>query len=147
MSTDAQDAYPPVGHDHQAQGEPEEYEDSEDEWAAPAKDLPADVGGAPVSKVPEVNYDALGAEERELAGEVVPVVFFVPANGESFRRNFVMGHTIAHIKGQLEDLKGWPYERMILKLNDKLLIDPLSLNDLPFVARQDNIVEVTFTPQ
>mmetsp|Transcript_8140 Transcript_8140/g.9188 ORF Transcript_8140/g.9188 Transcript_8140/m.9188 type:complete len:146 (+) Transcript_8140:58-495(+) len=130
------------------QGEPEDYADSEDEWAAPAKELPNDaLSHGTVAKVTEVNYDALEAEERELAGDVVPIVFFVPANGESFRRNYVMGHTIGYIKGQLEDLKGWPYERLILKLNGKLLIDPLSLNDLPFTARQDNTVEVTFTAE
>lgn len=128
----------------------EEYADdagnsSEDEWAAPAKELPQPV--APGANVAEVNFETLEGDEKELAGDVVPVVFFVPANGETFRRNYVMGHTIGYLKGQLEDMKGWPYERIILKLNGKTLIDPLSLNDLPFTPRQDNTVEVTFTPQ
>lgn len=122
----------------------EEGSTSEDEWSAPAKELPPSTNA---QNVAEVNFDALEGDERELAGDVVPIVFYVPANGEQFRRNYVLGHTVAYIKGQLEDLKGWPYERMILKLEGRLLIDPLSLNDLPFVARQDNIVEITFTPQ
>lgn len=123
-------------------------DDSEDEWAAPAKDLATGAGAVTgEAKVTEVDYAAMGGEERELAGDVVPVVFFVAANGDTFKRNYVMGHTIGYIKGQLEDLKGWPYGRIILKLNGKLLIDPLSLNDLPFTPNVDNVVEVTFTPE
>lgn len=116
---------------------------SEDEWSAPIKALPQ-TSGEPTG---DLKVDALDDAERAAAGDTVPVVFTVPANGESFRRTFVMGHTIAHLKAQIEDVKGWPYERIILTLNGKPLMDPLSLNDLPFQAGQDNVVEVTFTPE
>jgi hypothetical protein len=136
--------------------EEEEYMSSEDEWAAPAKPLETPANGG----VGDVQLDQLEGDERELAQDVAPVFFTVPANGESFRISFAMGQTVGYLKGRLEDLKGWPYERIILTLllRDetaageggvvrKRLIDPLSLNDLPFVAQQDNVVEVTFTPE
>ncbi|CUG12666.1 Hypothetical protein, putative [Bodo saltans] len=128
----------------------QQYEDgddhysSEDEWSAPAKPLPETSAAAQST---DVRIDALDEAEREAAGDVVPVVFVVPASGESFRMSFMMGHTVAHIKAKIEDIKSWPYERIILKLNGKFLLDPLSLNDLPFQAQVDNTVEVTFTPE
>jgi hypothetical protein len=118
---------------------------SEDEWSAPMKPLPQ--ASTDASQTEQVKVDALDEAERETAGENVPVVFHVLASGEAFRLTFVMGHTVAHMKAKIEDLKSWPYERIILKLNGKLLLDPLSLNDLPFQAQVDNTVEVTFTPE
>ena len=128
----------------------DDYPSSEDEWAAPLKPLEATPATADANKVELAQLDA---DERELAQDVAPIFFTVPANGENFRMSFAMGQTVGYLKGKLEDVKGWPYERIILTLllrdgeTDvrKKLIDPLSLNDLPFVAQQDNVVEVTFT--
>ena len=124
----------------QYQPEEEQQDDSSDEWDAPVRDGGAVTAAAP--KVQEVDFDRLEGEERELAGDVVPVVFTLP-DGQSFRRTYVMGHTIAFIKGQLEDLLSIDYSRMTLRMNGKVLMDPLSLNDLPqFRPREDNAVEI-----
>lgn len=138
----------PEQQQYQQQQQPDQYAgddgaggSSDDEWNAPVR---CDEGAVASSgpKVVEVDFDRLEGEERELAGDVVPIVFVMPA-GETFRRLYVMGHTIAFIKGQLEDLIGVDYARMTLRMNGKTLIDPLSLNDLPsFRPREDNIVEV-----
>ena len=80
--------------------------------------------------------------ERELAGEAVPITFTMP-DGTAVQRSYRMGHTIALIKAHLEDYHGLPYDRTVLTLKDMVCIDPLSLNDLPFVANEENIVVVT----
>lgn len=125
-----------VQHDQQPE---EEYSSSEDEWASPPKavDGPMEVHAMEVT-----DLDQLQGEEKELAGDIVPIRFTLPT-GETFQRNYVMGHTISYIKAQLEDLKGLRYEATVLKKDGKVLIDPLSLNDIPlFVPGILNEVEV-----
>lgn len=96
--------------------------------------------------VKDFDPEALEGEEKELAGEVVLVVFQLP-DGELLRRKYVMGHTIALLKANLEDIKHYPYDRIVLTLNGKTLIDPLSLNDLPFKANEENIVVVAIADE
>jgi hypothetical protein len=135
MSTEPQQYYQPQD------GQQPAEESSDDDWDAPVRSAEDD-SSAKHPKVQEVDFERLEGEERELAGDVVPVVFVLPS-GESFRRLYVMGHTIAFIKGQLEDLLGYDYSRMTLRMGGKALLDPLSLNDLPqFRPREDNVVEV-----
>ena len=121
--------------------QPAATDSSDDEWSAPVKPLAESSHKPPA----EVNLDQLDGDERELAGDIVPIVFLLPSGGESnLRRNFVMGHTIADVKAWLEEAIGVRYEMIQLKLNGKTLIDPLSLNDLPFKAKEDNAVEVNY---
>ena len=117
--------------------EAEISDDSEDEWLAPAKGEDQDSA----AKVREVDIENLDADEKELAGEAVPIQFNLP-DGTTAVRKYFMGHTIAYIKGHLEDVNGLPYHLTTLKMNGKVLIDPLSLNDLPFEAGKTNVVDV-----
>jgi hypothetical protein len=120
------------------------FDDSEDEWANPPAGGAAEVDASAERErsqraTDEVNED--DEDERELAGASVPIVFKLPS-GEEVRRPYRMGHTIAHIKVHLEEMNGLPYDKTVLKLNGDVCIDPLSLNDLPFKAGEDNIVTV-----
>ena len=80
-------------------------------------------------------------DERELAGERVPITFKLPS-GEVVQRPYRMGHTIALLKVHLDEMNGLAYDKTVLKLNGDVCIDPLSLNDLPFKADEENVVTV-----
>ena len=125
-----------------AAADEEEYFDdsSEEEWA----NAPGREGGdvKPRSPPPTDRIHDEDETERELAGEAVPITFTMP-DGTAVQRSYRMGHTIALIKAHLEDYHGLPYDRTVLTLKDMVCIDPLSLNDLPFVANEENIVVVT----
>lgn len=89
-------------------------------------------------KVFEANFESLiGDDERQCAGGIVIVHFvFSPAelnlnNGVPFIRKFFTGQTVAYMKQQLEDLFEIPFHRMALLHNGRLLLDPLSLTDMP----------------
>lgn len=113
--------------------------DSADEWAAPTKPIEPAVQREQVdARQMEVQGDA---DEQALAGGVVPIRFILP-DGTDFTRSFFMGQTIGYVKQQVEDIKGISFHKMTLKLGDKVLIDPLSLNDLPFTAGQEATVTV-----
>ncbi|RNF24287.1 uncharacterized protein Tco025E_02576 [Trypanosoma conorhini] len=117
---------------------PEEFTDSADEWEAPVQACPAeDVRPHQAQQL----LEKLDGEERELAGEVVPVEFCLP-DGRRVRREHLMGQTVAYLKAQLEDIDGVPYEGTTLFLGDRPLLDPLSLNDLPFKGGECNYVTV-----
>lgn len=123
---------------HDADAE-DEYSDSEDDWLAPPKTNL--VEGDEGHRVKDIDLNALDGDERELAGAIVLIEFSLP-NGEKVERKYPMGQTIGYIKGQLEDLYGFPYHAITLKMNGKVLIDPLSLNDLPFDTNSSNGVQV-----
>jgi hypothetical protein len=112
----------------------EYFDDSEDEWANP----PVDSNRPPpaTDRIHDSDED-----ERSLAGEAVPITFKLP-DGSVVERSYRMGHTIALIKAHLEDYHHLPYDKTTLKLNGTVCIDPLSLNDLPFKANEENIVDV-----
>ena len=129
---------PPAENVDAAPEDDDYFDDSEDEWANPPVD------SAPREERPARDTDDIDEandEERELAGERVPIVFKLPS-GEEVRRPYRMGHTIALIKVHLEEKNGLPYDKTVLKLNGDVCIDPLSLNDLPFKAGEDNVVTV-----
>ena len=108
---------------------------SEDEWAAPAKDLEVDV--------PEAKLENLHADELDLAGGLA-IINFTFSNGHApIQHKFVMGQTVGFVKQRLEDLSGISYSKIALSLNSKVLIDPLSLNDLPFTPNEVHDVVVT----
>ncbi|EAN89896.1 hypothetical protein C3747_135g134c [Trypanosoma cruzi] len=117
---------------------PEEFTDSADEWEAPVQNRP-EVDDKPQRTQPLL--DKLDGEERELAGEVVHVEFHLP-DGRIVRRDHLMGQTVACLKAHLEDIDGVPYEGTTLFLGDRPLLDPLSLNDLPFKGGECNEVTV-----
>lgn len=119
---------------------------SEDEWAAPpgalagpatsAEEEPSRLSGTAKSSNAEMD-----AVERDLAGASVPVVFQLPS-GEAAAAQFFMGQNIEHLKLYLEKEHGLPYSSTTLYLDDRLLLDPLSLSDLPFVSNAENHVKV-----
>ncbi|KEG13541.1 hypothetical protein DQ04_00941050 [Trypanosoma grayi] len=117
----------------------DESTDSAEEWEAPVNAVPDD---NPLPKTQPL-IGQLGGVERELAGELVHVVFMLPG-GATVKRDHYMGQTIACLKAQLEDLNGLPYEKTTLYLGDRPLLDPLSLNDLPFKEGEENHVSVRF---
>ncbi|KAG8344329.1 hypothetical protein ERJ75_001645000 [Trypanosoma vivax] len=123
--------------------EAEEYTDSADEWEAPpqAPLVDGDNDAAGQSKAKHSVLGQMGGEELELAGELVEIVFHMP-NGSEVRRSHFMGQTVSYLKAQLDDVDGLPYERTTLFLKDRQLLDPLSLEDLPFVANEENHVTV-----
>ncbi|RNF01672.1 hypothetical protein TraAM80_06840 [Trypanosoma rangeli] len=119
---------------------PEEFTDSAEEWEAPVQVYPAEEDKP---RRAQQLLETLDGEERELAGEVVPVEFCLP-DGKKVRRDHFMGQTVAYLKAQLEDIDGVPYEGTTLFLGDRPLLDPLSLNDLPFKGGECNYVTVRF---
>lgn len=119
----------------------EEFTDSADEWEAPVQSF-SEQDDQP--KTPQPLLAQLGDEERELAGEVVHIEFHLP-NDKTIRRDYLMGQTVAYLKSQLDDIDGLPYEKTTLFLGNRHLLDPLSLNDLPFKERELNHVTVRIT--
>eukprot|EP00744_Colponema_vietnamica_P003316 GILI01005104.1.p2 GENE.GILI01005104.1~~GILI01005104.1.p2 ORF type:complete len:121 (+),score=53.70 GILI01005104.1:63-425(+) len=113
--------------------------DSADEWAAPAKELPSE---KVVEKVDAHTHVEGDAEEKALAGGLVPIRFKLPDGSTDLVRSFFLGQTVGYVKQQLEDLKGFTYQKITLKLGDKVMIDPLSLNDLPFTEGKEALVDV-----
>jgi hypothetical protein len=116
---------------------------SDDEWEGYADAAPGDGGGdgdGAGRHVKEVDYSGQDIGDDEKAS--VPILFKFP-DGSTLERSYPMGQTIAYIKGNLEDLRSdAAYDKTTLKLDGKMLIDPLSLNDLPFKADEVNVVEV-----
>eukprot|EP00997_Jenningsia_sp_PLL12_P009106 NODE_6007_length_537_cov_57.674180_g5257_i0.p1 GENE.NODE_6007_length_537_cov_57.674180_g5257_i0~~NODE_6007_length_537_cov_57.674180_g5257_i0.p1 ORF type:complete len:132 (+),score=35.90 NODE_6007_length_537_cov_57.674180_g5257_i0:48-443(+) len=87
-------------------------------------------------------YDALAQHEASLLGEKCTIVFRLP-NGTSFMQEFRMGHTVEWLKQAVEDKQGIQYHHQKLLLNGKLMIDPLSLSDVPgLVPNAENEVTV-----
>lgn len=118
----------------------DDFDDSDEEWEVKQdKVVPAQ------SHYNEPDVSQMDPQERELAGDEVPIQFNLP-NGSTLTRRYVMAHTIAWLKAQLEELCGLPYSQTTLSLNGKVLIDPLSLSDLPFRAKELNIVVVETKP-
>jgi hypothetical protein len=128
--------------------------DSEDEWLRAANDEPtttgvtsstAAAGGASAPKQLDFSYDP---DERVLAGNKVGVYFTLPDGRRVGPEGFFMGLTIAHMKARVEEAYGVNYDQQKMVLVDPAtgveteLLDPLSLNDLPFSATADNEVKV-----
>ncbi|CBH18639.1 hypothetical protein, conserved [Trypanosoma brucei gambiense DAL972] len=120
-----------------------DFSDSADEWEAtpkvPVDDAEEAANGKPKPKRPQI--DQLTGEERELAGELLKLVFHLPDGSVQHREHF-MGQTVSYLKAQLEDVDGLPYERTTLFFEDRQLLDPLSLNDLPFSVDGENHITV-----
>ncbi|KPA84841.1 hypothetical protein ABB37_01312 [Leptomonas pyrrhocoris] len=123
--------------------------DSADEWANP----PQRTNTAPIAAAAEQRGAAaagtrslgeMDAVERDLAGDAVPVVFELP-NGDQYAAKFFMGQSVEHLKVLLEKEKKLPYDTTTLYLGDRMLLDPLSLSDLPFEANVENHVKVVMT--
>lgn len=93
-------------------------------------------------KVPE----HMAAMERELLGEAVPITFHLPTGGGTLSGTFYMGQTVEALKMFLESQRPnreLAYDKTALYLGEKMLFDPLSLNDLPFRGGVNNDVKVT----
>ncbi|CCW67719.1 unnamed protein product [Phytomonas sp. Hart1] len=133
--------------------------DSLDEWNASLQSLPEDYGTSanPRRAVPAEIDDV----ERELAGDEVQVTFhfstsFMEKGGFAKKiaeqdgkltltHRFYMGQSIEHLKFFLYKYYGIPYEKISLYIGKLLLMDPLSLSDLPFKVNEDNSITVVFT--
>jgi len=138
----------------QEHDEPAYESDSEDEWLRksdePAASNATPTSSAAVSAVPKKKLDEVfswNPEEQSLAGNKVRVFFTLPGGERVGPEIFFMGLTVAHLKTRVEEAHGIPYEKQVLLLaqangTDLELLDPLSLNDLPFDAATDNNVTV-----
>ncbi len=134
----------PQQDDHpQEEADPSGYESSEDEWAAAPRSELVDRG----PQARQVDFSAMDEDERALAGGVATLRFSFSGPGaaacpQNYQQDFVMGQTIEYVKLQLEELANAPYHKTMLFMNGKRLIDPLSLNDLPFQAGALHEVQV-----
>ncbi|CCW60396.1 unnamed protein product [Phytomonas sp. EM1] len=133
--------------------------DSVDEWDASLRPLPEDysISANPRRTVPAEIDDV----ERELAGEEVQVTFHFSTSVMQYdgvakkiteqdgkltlTHNFYMGQNIEHLKVFLDEFCGLPYEKISLYIGKLLLMDPLSLSDLPFKVNESNDITVIFT--
>ncbi|KPI86215.1 hypothetical protein ABL78_4728 [Leptomonas seymouri] len=121
--------------------------DSADEWTDPPK--PVNAGAAvgvaeqhgAAAAAGTRSLEEMDAVESDLAGDSVPVVFELPS-GETYSAVFFMGQNVEHLKMLLENEKKLSYDKTTLYLGDRVLLDPLSLSDLPFKAKVDNYVRV-----
>eukprot|EP01063_Lacrimia_lanifica_P019770 TRINITY_DN27196_c0_g1_i1.p1 TRINITY_DN27196_c0_g1~~TRINITY_DN27196_c0_g1_i1.p1 ORF type:complete len:131 (+),score=62.34 TRINITY_DN27196_c0_g1_i1:65-457(+) len=105
---------------------------SSSNWDPPA-DEGAGEGGAAMDMSQFEGHDRyadLEQKERELAGEQVLMIFALPDGGRA-SGSFPHGQTVQFVKIWLEENHGVDYERQTLKLDGQVLIDPLSLNDIP----------------
>ncbi|AYU81810.1 protein of unknown function - conserved [Leishmania donovani] len=123
--------------------------DSVDEWAAPPQafsegDAPSGAAAPAAAAGGGRSMEAMDAVERDLAGASVTVLFQLP-NGEMHRAMFFMGQSVENMKALLEKEKDLPYEKTTLYLGDRMLFDPLSLSDLPFDPKIENLVKVEMT--
>ncbi|ORC87321.1 uncharacterized protein TM35_000221200 [Trypanosoma theileri] len=127
----------------------DDFTDSAEEWEAPVNvtanedDNKNNKNTNASNKSKELVEQLLG-EDRELAGEMVRVVFHLP-DGRSVTREHFTGETIACLKAQLEECDGLAYDKTTLFIGDRALLDPLSLDDLPFTVGVDNNVTVRIT--
>lgn len=115
------------------------YSDSADEWDAPVMELPGVEDEA--QRRSQQLREEMDHIERELQGEEVPVTFLLP-DGKQVSRTYYMGQTVEYLKMQLEEMDNLSYEKTVLFLGDRQLLDPLSLNDLPFKPKENNEVVV-----
>ncbi|CBZ29643.1 conserved hypothetical protein [Leishmania mexicana MHOM/GT/2001/U1103] len=123
--------------------------DSIDEWEAPPQafsegDAPCGAAAPAVAAGGGRSMEAMDAVERDLAGASVTVLFQLP-DGEVHRAMFFMGQSVEIMKALLEKEKGLAYEKTTLYLGDRMLFDPLSLSDLPFDPKIENLVKVEVT--
>lgn len=142
--------------EQQHQEEDDGYSSSEDEWTRPSVNDPNNANQQQQQQQIESQQDENNIEkkidyswnedEKALAGNDVRIVFEIVQNGEAKRLaplTFVMGVTIAHLKSHLEDNLKIPYTSQQMTLGDRVLIDPLSLNDLGFeCGGVENVVRV-----
>eukprot|EP01010_Urceolus_cornutus_P001574 NODE_2124_length_634_cov_263.776068_g1670_i0.p1 GENE.NODE_2124_length_634_cov_263.776068_g1670_i0~~NODE_2124_length_634_cov_263.776068_g1670_i0.p1 ORF type:complete len:135 (+),score=25.82 NODE_2124_length_634_cov_263.776068_g1670_i0:67-471(+) len=75
-------------------------------------------------------YDAMAKQENSLLGPPCCIVFNLPDGSQHKHDEFRMGHTVEWLKQAVEDKYGLPYLEQKLLLNDKVMIDPLSLSDI-----------------
>ncbi|CAG9580384.1 conserved hypothetical protein [Leishmania major strain Friedlin] len=123
--------------------------DSVEEWAAPPQaflegDASSGAAAPTAAAVGSRSMEAMDAVERDLAGASVTVLFQLP-DGEMYRAMFFMGQSVENMKALLEKEKDLPYEKTTLYLGDRMLFDPLSLSDLPFDPKIENLVKVERT--
>lgn len=123
-------------------------DDSLDEWEAPIADdnLEADVAARQQDIAMQAASHVREEEaEKELAGDEVLVTFHLPDGRTDDGKRFFMGQTVEVLKMYLDNAFGLTYESTSLYLGDLLLMDPLSLVDLPFVPKTNNTVTVKMT--
>ena len=116
---------------------------SSSNWDAPPA-AEAEGGGMDMSAVGAAGgYQEMEAAEAFLAGESVKIRFRLP-NGEEAAHPFPHGQTVQFLKVWLEDNHGLDYNQQNLLIGGKVLIDPLSLNDIKEIQTGDveNIVDV-----
>ncbi|EPY35601.1 hypothetical protein STCU_01073 [Strigomonas culicis] len=138
-----------MSHNVAGAGGPAVYDDSADsadEWAAPLAPLPPEVEEAEHAGRTSAHNQTgtMDALERELEGDRVDVVLQLPS-GKAVEKQFFMGQTVEYIKVVLEKEEGLPYNATRLYLGPKMLLDPLSLCDLPFKTGEKNMVRVEVT--
>ena len=80
-------------------------------------------GGA----VPAPSYD----EESNIHAKIELTI--VLPSGEQVQKTFSKGDTVFNIKKTVHDEKGLEWKGMIVEYDGKPLLDPLSLNDFPFL--------------
>lgn len=117
-----------------------------DEWDAPIMDDRLDADAA--ARQGEIALESIvkvregDQEEKELAGDTVLIAFELPNGTRTEEQRFFMGQAVEVLKFYLEEAYQLDYETTKLYLGDLHLMDPLSLCDLPFVAKQSHTVKV-----
>eukprot|EP00667_Euglena_gracilis_P024120 EG_transcript_27537 len=123
----------------------EDYTSSEEEDDVPSFQ-PAAVSPSAFEesrKEQGTGYDELARQDDLLLGKKCIIIFKLPDGNEHLHNEFRMGHTVDWLKRVVEEKYHIPYHSHKLLFNGKLMIDPLSLSDIPGISPEaENHVEV-----
>ena len=120
--------------------------ESSSDWEAPPRptegEEPKESGGEG-NGFEGKRFEEMEKTEKELAGAGVLIKFVLPNNTELVE-TFPHGQTVQFLKIWLEDEHKVDYGSHQLFLKNKILIDPLSLNDIKDfqTGEVENVVEV-----
>ncbi|KAK3239101.1 hypothetical protein CYMTET_50939 [Cymbomonas tetramitiformis] len=85
--------------------------------------------------------NGVGKVEQDELSDDISITFKLPDGNEKMHM-FKSGHTIAYLKVVVEQEYGHPVATQALTLNDKMLIDPMSLLDYPAINGAVVVVKV-----
>eukprot|EP01112_Ceratiomyxa_fruticulosa_P004724 TRINITY_DN1526_c0_g1_i1.p1 TRINITY_DN1526_c0_g1~~TRINITY_DN1526_c0_g1_i1.p1 ORF type:complete len:109 (-),score=27.46 TRINITY_DN1526_c0_g1_i1:88-414(-) len=94
--------------------------------------------------VPPKEQEELQHEKELNSGQDIKITFNLPPpSTSSIQHTAKMGHNIEELKAFVAQQIGIPYDSLVFTYKDKVMLNPLTLNDIPVSPSEVCVINVT----